>query len=318
MSLHPKDAAWIVPGTSLRCTTPSDVYLLLKSSDFISKDIRQLQELIRMEHGSHETASSSIRPVLVLKKFFNIPTSHEFRCFVRAGRLICISQRDAGTFFEHLQEESTQLTIRRLLQGFFFSFLRPSYTTATAYSSGSSSTRFPLDDFVWDAYISRDMSKVFLVDINPYLERTDALLWTWDEVEEMAEDVLRSEGFAQGDSSSDSEEETVMRIYTDGRPPELLHRSDEEPASAASLAPSPPAARLPQLRTIASRAQTTQSFPTYARNMVPSDVVGAAEGNSIAEFARDWNDKIAKASRGDADMDSSSEEGGEVEVMPGR
>ena len=31
----PLDAAWMVPGTSLRCTEPSDIYLLLKSSDFI-------------------------------------------------------------------------------------------------------------------------------------------------------------------------------------------------------------------------------------------------------------------------------------------
>ncbi len=36
----PQDAAWLLPaGAPLRCTAPADVYLLLKSSDFVSHDL---------------------------------------------------------------------------------------------------------------------------------------------------------------------------------------------------------------------------------------------------------------------------------------
>ena len=38
--LKPKqDAAWMLPGSTLKCQSPADVYLLLKSSDFISHDL---------------------------------------------------------------------------------------------------------------------------------------------------------------------------------------------------------------------------------------------------------------------------------------
>lgn len=37
-----QDAAWMLPSSSpLKCTSPADVYLLLKSSDFISHDLNR-------------------------------------------------------------------------------------------------------------------------------------------------------------------------------------------------------------------------------------------------------------------------------------
>jgi hypothetical protein len=249
-------------------------------------------------------SQSTIRPVLVLKKYFAIPTSHEFRCFVRAGRLICISQRDTGTYFEHLQEQSMQLRIRRLLQRFFNDVLSPVQQHGEEINSH---TPFPICDFVWDAYISRDLSRVFLVDVNPFLERTDALLWTWSEVEEIAERWSRDEEASDDEEDDEDEVEdgTVMRIFTDGREP-ILIRPNGESASR-------PRVLLPHLRTITSRAQTTQSFPTYTRNMVPSEVVGAAEGNSIAEFAREWNRKIAQSTVEEVDGDEEP-----AMIIPGR
>lgn len=307
-----QDAAWIVPGSTLRCTTPSDVYLLLKSSDFVSKDLVQLRELEVMKQRLVSNSSSegqsptTVRPTLVLKKYFAIPTSHEFRCFVRAGQFICISQRDTGTFFEHLQDQDAQFKIRKLLQKFYFDVLSPLQNT----DSQSSLRRnfFPIDDFVWDAYISRDMSRVFLIDVNPFLERTDALLWTWSEVEDIAERWSRGEEGSDDEADEDDDDDddqTVMRIFTDGREPMLIRPNGQgtQPMQQTRVL-------LPHLRTITSRAQTTQSFPTYSRNMVPSDVVGAAEGNNIAEFAKEWNHKIAQIAVEDIDGD-------EDEVMPG-
>ncbi|KAI4134088.1 MAG: hypothetical protein LQ347_001822, partial [Umbilicaria vellea] len=37
----PKDATWINAGNSMECRTPNDIYLLLKSSDFITHDLEQ-------------------------------------------------------------------------------------------------------------------------------------------------------------------------------------------------------------------------------------------------------------------------------------
>lgn len=315
-----QDAAWIVPGSTLRCTTPSDVYLLLKSSDFVSKDISQLRELEAMNRPDRDGSLASladptppIRPSLVLKKFFAMPTSHEFRCFVRAGQLVCISQRDTSTFYDHLQDTTFQLQVRRLLHAFHSKVLSPAQASDTG-SASSLRTPFPIDDFVWDAYISRDMQRVFLVDVNPFLERTDGLLWTWDEIEELAERRTRGDDDDDDDGSqTDSGDETIMRIFTDGREPVLIRPNGQ--TAHTDAAPRSPRARLPRLRTISSRAQTMQSFPTYARNMIPSDVVGAAEGNNIADFAREWNRKIAQTITDDVDGDDGEEE---VRNMPGR
>lgn len=181
-----------------------------------------------------------------------------------------------------------QLQVRRLLQRFFNDVLSPSQQQNEEITRR---TPFAITDFVWDAYISRDLSRVFLVDVNPFLERTDALLWTWPEVEEIAErwshDEENSDDEAIDEEEDEVEDETIMRIFTDGREPVLIRPNGESQSRPRVL--------LPYLRTVTSRAQTTQSFPTYTRNMVPSEVVGAAEGNTIAEFAREWNRKIEQS-----------------------
>lgn len=331
----PLDAAWIVPGGTLRCTTPADVYLLLKSSDFVTKDVTQLRELQSMAASSLPQQGDSPLPLanatssdegsagrstppatmprplhahLVLKKFFAIPTSHEFRCFVRAGHLIAISQRDVGTFFEHLQPTHEQRLIRAKLQDFFARVLWPVVSPRTsmpATSNGSrrssSPSRFPIADFAWDAYLTRDQSRVLLVDVNPYLDRTDALLWAWPEVEAEAERQLlgtparrNGDGRRRGSSSSAS---SIGSNHDDAS-------STGEP--------------LPPLRLVTSRAQTTQAFPTYAHNMVPSDVIGMAQGADIATFARDFNAQLADAA-GLADGERNTAEGAAAdELSPGR
>lgn len=260
----PLDAAWMVAGSTLRCTEPSDVYLLLKSSDFVSKDVAQLYELEQMEAEQDGRLDVQvIRPHLVLKKFFSMPTSHEFRCFVRAGRLVCICQRDIGAFFEHLQPIEMQRTLQGKLLDFYNAVLRPAADNSPDIGTDTApagSTPFPIADFVWDAYLTRDLSKIFIVDINPYLERTDGLLWAWDEIEEEARQQMHG-------------------------------RSGEERQDAAVRTDV-----MPSLRLVTSRAQTTQSFPTYAHNMMPTDIVGLSQGTDIADFARQFNEQLAHAS----------------------
>jgi hypothetical protein len=238
----PLDAAWMVPGATLRCTEPSDVYLLLKSSDFVNKDIAQLDEMRNMSKQDGEQAS--LRPTLVLKKYFDMPRANEFRCFVRAGRFVCVSQRETGTFLDHLQDPEMQKIIVNKLNEFYHDVLKPGTDSAQQTFPGSPSAQpFPIVDFVWDAYLTRDLQRCLIVDINPYIERTDSLLWEWDEIE-------------------------------------ALHAED---------------IKLPHLRIVTSRAHTTQSFPTYAHNMMPADVFDLSHGADIANFAKNFHEQLAQA-----------------------
>ncbi|KAL7339537.1 D123-domain-containing protein [Rhodotorula toruloides] len=105
----PQDAAWMLPGQNLKCQTPADVYLLLKSSDFISHDLdRAFDDCIDYEPTSPSLAGLSLDEEegerrrrrrwsfeLVLKKWFDMPRSQEWRCFVRENRLL-------GAFFHLL------------------------------------------------------------------------------------------------------------------------------------------------------------------------------------------------------------------------
>lgn len=163
----PLDAAWILPGNTVRCQTPNDVYLLLKSSDFAMKDLEQLQELRTACQAKHLPEP---RVELVLKKWFEMPRSHEFRIFLRAGDIIGVCQRDV-TFYEHLQDKETQDRILELVDECI----------------DKVQEEIKLDDLVVDVYFTRHLENYFVIDVNPYLPRTDPLLWTFDELDEAAE-----------------------------------------------------------------------------------------------------------------------------------
>lgn len=218
----PRDAAWILPGQTLRCTTPADVYLLLKSSDFVAKDVEQAKELSKATDSSttsfsstHGDVSGALRPRpssswrlnLILKRHFaSLNPSHEFRCFVRGGQFIAACQRDGSTFYDFLQPLSVKQEIRTKLRDFWVANLKDKLVLedasdydgepATSLHNTQQSTAQPLRDYIWDVYLTRDRAKVFLVDVNAYLPRTDALLWEWEELERKANrSWVRSHGF---------------------------------------------------------------------------------------------------------------------------
>ena len=159
----PQDAAWIMPGHTLKCQTPNDVYLLLKSSDFAMNDLAQLREL--QAACEREQRPERPRLQLVLKKWFEMPRSHEFRCFVLGGHLVGACQRDV-TFYEHLQEPAVQAQIQRMLAACYHTHIAPHAPR----------------DIVWDVYLTRHLDRAFVMDLNPWLPRTDTLLWTFDEL----------------------------------------------------------------------------------------------------------------------------------------
>lgn len=116
----------MVPGPALKCQSPADVYLLLKSSDFIAHDLdhafdecadqtpdapedEPVAEVSKLAVEDKEagTSGSESGPSsdgeeraprrrtkrdydfeLVLKKWYDMPKSQEWRCFVRDQKLV--------------------------------------------------------------------------------------------------------------------------------------------------------------------------------------------------------------------------------------
>lgn len=152
----PKDATWISPTNDMECRTANDIYLLLKSSDFITHDLEYPFD------GCKDSAEVPYH--LVLRKSFNINPALEFRCFVRNKQLVAISQREMN-FFSFLFDLRSKF--KQLIQEFL------------------SSLDFPDSNFVFDVYIPPPHERIWLIDINPWAPRTDPLLFSWLEILQM-------------------------------------------------------------------------------------------------------------------------------------
>ncbi|KPP65888.1 cell division cycle protein 123-like [Scleropages formosus] len=176
----PRDANWIALNSSLKCRSLSDIFLLFKSSDFITHDLTQpfLQcsddspdppisyELALVETGERLqllhlcVRSPSVAPPsqLVLRKWSELIPGGEFRCFVKENKLIGISQRDYTQHYQHISKQ--QLDICHAIQEFFTNHIQ---------------YKFLDEDFVFDG-------RVWLIDLNPFGEVTNSLLFTWEEL----------------------------------------------------------------------------------------------------------------------------------------
>lgn len=164
----PRDSAWINYNGTLQCTTPSDVYLLLKSSDRVSHDINH--PFRKCEDGEDNEMSENSRFVLVLRKWHEIPSSTEFRCFVRKGHVAGISQRDTASHYPYIAEFYSD--IHAQIKEFFHKKI---------------ANKFPDSDYVFDVFL-QSKTVVKLVDFNPFGEVTDPLLFTWDELSNVQPD----------------------------------------------------------------------------------------------------------------------------------
>ncbi|KAF8457951.1 D123-domain-containing protein [Terfezia claveryi] len=255
----PKDAAWINPTKSLECCSASDIYLLLKSSDFITHDLEHpFDDCVDEEEGgdadlhhpptgttlpslhdpllstSSESTTAQLLPTtlktipyfLVLRKFFTMNPSAEFRVFVKSRKMIAITQRDKN-HYEFLASMVDELVT--LIQGFYGKVLRET---------------FPDPDFTFDVYIPRTESRVWLIDINPWAQRTDPILFSWLELLELNVDDVET----------------------------------------------------PELRLVKKDDPEAYKFntPQYSAHKLPKEVVDAGMGGaqSIQEFAQQWREIV--------------------------
>uniref|UniRef100_A0A8C9L9Y2 Translation initiation factor eIF2 assembly protein n=1 Tax=Pavo cristatus TaxID=9049 RepID=A0A8C9L9Y2_PAVCR len=79
----PRDAYWIAMNSSLKCKALSDIFLLFKSSDFITRDLTQ-----PFIHCTDDSPDPSLNYELVLRKWCELIPGAEFRCFVKENKLI--------------------------------------------------------------------------------------------------------------------------------------------------------------------------------------------------------------------------------------
>lgn len=174
----PRDVSWLNQST-LKCNTVGDVYLLLKSSDFCMFDLEHALDDIELHTGDdHDVGSDNIKNdvkldyELVLRKWSNLHASMEFRCFVSNHGLVGICQRNHTEHYPHLPRES--LKIKNLIMDFFSYYIQ--YNFANGW----------IEDYVFDVYVDKH-DRVWLIDFNLWSTRTDALMFTWEELIQLSE-----------------------------------------------------------------------------------------------------------------------------------
>lgn len=299
----PKDATFMSATNDTKCTTANDIYLLLKSSDFITHDLdHPFDDCVADSDPSTTSATDSVIPQvpyhLVLRKFANFNPSLEFRCFVRNRKLLCMCQRDQN-YFDFLFDMRDLLRSR--IQAFFDEKLRDS---------------FPDPNFVFDVYVPAPHQRVWLVDINPWAQRTDSLLFSWLEILRMKDPIgFEEEGDLSGDGGFVRLSLHDGQILTseNGEAPVPDESSDEEVEDTVGhdegddeMAPF-----LPEIRLIKKNDPEAYSFstPQYSAHKVPKDVVDAslAGVGGMSEFMGKWQDIMAQQMREARDESSDSE-----------
>lgn len=189
----PSDAAWVLGG-SLKCASATDVLLLLKTSDRISHDLCDARRAYAAALPPESPAAgASDAPggaeggpfVLALRRWCNLKPQNEFRCFCTAhgATLVSACQRDRFSHYPFLVP--ARATLLRLLQA----FVRANLGAAAAVA-------LP-ERLVADLYVDAE-EKVHLLDLAPFHEATDPLLFEWPELLRRADTVEAQERSASG------------------------------------------------------------------------------------------------------------------------
>jgi hypothetical protein len=153
----PSDAAWVATNNSLKCSNLQDIYLLLKSSDKISKDL----------HSDYKNDNGP-KYYLVIKKWKDICPGSEFRCFVSGDELIAISQRSKTEFYDHLLQ--SKLDIVNDIKHFFLTKIK---------------NKFDLRNYIFDV-VRTSSGLVKVLDFGSFNDKdTDTYLFSWTELNDM-------------------------------------------------------------------------------------------------------------------------------------
>ncbi|XP_059075990.1 uncharacterized protein LOC131079049 [Cryptomeria japonica] len=155
----PKDTAWISTNGTLKCSSFSEIVLLLKASDSLVHDLCHA-----FDSCEDKTLERPSQFYLALRKWYDLRPEMEFRGFVKGGVLVGICQREVTGFYPALLEKLDQL------EDSIFDFFREYI-----------SEKFETLDYAFDCYVRKD-GKVKLVDFNPWGGFTLPLLFTWEDL----------------------------------------------------------------------------------------------------------------------------------------
>ncbi|EGE84415.1 cell division cycle protein 123 [Blastomyces dermatitidis ATCC 18188] len=317
----PKDATWISATNDMQCRNPNDIYLLLKSSDFVTHDLEHAfdgcvsdseeEDKEAKEEEQNPTEKSRIPYHLVLRKYITLNPSLEFRCFVRDRKLLCLCQRDLNhfNFLFGLRDD-----LRDKIQTFFDIRLRDT---------------FPDPDFVFDVYVPPPHNRVWLMDINPWAIRTDPLLFSWLEILNMKgpscdEDVanekreggesevvrikLRQGGTKEGAQKEDSESALEKEDGSDKDDEENEDEDEDEDEDDLDDITTLPF--VPEFRLVEHDDPEAYGFstPRYSAHKLPKEVVDASRSGpgGMGEFLGQWQDILAKKIQEDDEAEAAA------------
>lgn len=284
----PKDAAWISPHqNTIKCTAPNDIYLLLKSSNFITHDLDHAFDGTVVTSSSLNQPASAFQPVLVLRSFFTPHQALEFRCFVKQRNLVAIAQRDLN-HYNFLQRLRPAIVAR--VKDLFESRLR---------------LTFPDGNFCFDVYIpevhnlsddsddseedpGKKLGRARLIDINPWAPRTDTLLFGWDELLDLhvPKPLIGVGGI---NTTNGGIEEGVVRLHIGEQPASSdddITTEEEDDDDDFE----------PELRLVEKDDPAAYNFssPQYSAHKLPKEVVDASASGAggLREFAQQWNEMV--------------------------
>lgn len=264
-----QDAAWMLPASSpLKCVSPADVYLLLKSSDYVLHDI-DADQLFQQCDGDTDTPEYELE--LVLRKWYPVDRSRELRCFVRRENLIgnCIFDNHSCNVVSLPSQRSRNET--RISTTFGpskpfrpkFSRVSPRFGKKISRENGSQPAEivslYPLLEVrltvrllfpdVFDFLLTRDLSRGHIIDFNPYCSHTDPSLFTYEELLELLNQASSDRDF------------------------------------------------IPELRVVDSRSHpaAARNAPVHQHNMIPIEALALSQGRSIEEFAGIWQNELGRS-----------------------
>lgn len=158
----PTDAAWITPRKSLKCSTLEDVYLLLKSSNKIARDLDHFNKQMKKDTGSQSVC-------LVLRKWIDIHPGTEFRCFVAQNKLLGITQRDCTEYHNHLAQSKHDI-IEDIMKFF----------------EDNIKGKFGLSTFVFDV-VRIEQQNLKLIDFGMFNSKySKSYLFSWEELHQLS------------------------------------------------------------------------------------------------------------------------------------
>uniref|UniRef100_A0A8D1VRA2 Translation initiation factor eIF2 assembly protein n=1 Tax=Sus scrofa TaxID=9823 RepID=A0A8D1VRA2_PIG len=136
----PRDAYWIAMNSSLKCKTLSDIFLLFKSSDFITRDFTQ-----PFIHCTDDSPDPCMEYEVRLPYDLDKVDNPRWGCIESCSLFLSISQRDYTQYYDHISKQKEEIC--RCIQDFFKKHIQ---------------YKFLDEDFVFDIY--RD-SRVSRTDI---------------------------------------------------------------------------------------------------------------------------------------------------------